>query len=45
MAITIVERPTTVIKNIVAPISSSEKTQIATAVQEFVNRIKTKHLQ
>ena len=44
MAITTVERPTTVIKNIVAPISSAEKTQSAAAVQEIVNRIKAKHL-
>jgi hypothetical protein len=45
MANTRVERPATVIKEIIAPISSVEKTQIASAVQEFVNRIKSKHLQ
>lgn len=39
-----VERPTTVIKNIVTPISSETKAQISTAVQEIVNRIKAKHL-
>lgn len=39
----IVRQPT-VIKNIIAPISSQATTQIASAVQEIVNRIKAKHL-
>jgi len=37
-------RQPTVIKTIIAPISSETKTQIAAAVQEFVNKIKDKHL-
>ncbi len=45
MANTRVERPTTVVKELIAPISSTKKVQIATAVQEIVNRIKNKHLQ
>ena len=39
----IVRQPT-VIKNLIAPISSEVKTQIASAVQEIVDRIKAKHL-
>jgi hypothetical protein len=39
-----VERPTTVIKNLIAPISSETKIQVSAAVQEIVNRIKAKHL-
>jgi hypothetical protein len=37
-------RPTTVIKKLIVPVSSEKKVQIAAAVQEFVNRIKAKHL-
>jgi hypothetical protein len=44
MANTRVERPSTVIKEIIAPITSEKKVKIAAAVQEFVNRIKEKHL-
>lgn len=44
MASTRIERPTTVIKALIAPIPSNTKVKIATAVQEFVNRIKDKHL-
>jgi hypothetical protein len=44
MASTRIERPTTVIKALIAPIPSETKTKIATAVQEVVNRIKNKHL-
>jgi hypothetical protein len=44
MANTIVERPMTVIKELVAPITSEKKVKIAAAVQEFVNRVKAKHL-
>jgi hypothetical protein len=39
-----IERPYTVIKPLIVPISSDVKTKIAAAVQEFVNRIKDKHL-
>jgi hypothetical protein len=39
-----VERPTTVIKNLIAPITSDKKVKIAAAIQEIVNRIKEKHL-
>lgn len=39
-----VERPNTVVKEIIAPITPTKKAQIAAAVQEFVNRIKAKHL-
>ena len=44
MANTRVERPATVIKEIIAPITSEKKVKIAAAVQEFVNRVKAKHL-
>lgn len=44
MANTRIERPATVIKELIEPITSSKKVQIAAAVQEFVNRIKAKHL-
>lgn len=44
MATTRIERPTTVIKPLIASIPSNTKIKIATAVQEFVNRIKNKHL-
>jgi hypothetical protein len=44
MANTMIERPNTVIKPLIVPISSNAKIKIATAVQEFVNRIKAKHL-
>jgi hypothetical protein len=37
-------RKANVIKNIVGPISSTTKIQIASAVQEIVDRIKAKHL-
>jgi len=37
-------RPATVVKEIIAPVSSAKKIQIAAAIQEFVNRIKDKHL-
>ena len=39
-----IERPQTVIKPLINAISSNTKTKIAAAVQEFVNRIKDKHL-
>jgi hypothetical protein len=44
MANTRIERPTTVIKELIAPLTSSKKSQVSAAVQEFVNRIKAKHL-
>jgi hypothetical protein len=44
MANTRVERPATVIKELIAPITSEKKVKIAAAVQEFVNRIKAEHL-
>ena len=44
MASTRIERPTTVIKALIAPIPSNTKVKIATAVQDFVTRIKNKHL-
>jgi hypothetical protein len=44
MANTRIERPATVIKELIAPLTSSKKAQVAAAVQEFVNRIKAKHL-
>jgi hypothetical protein len=44
MSSTRIERPTTVIKKLIAPITSEKKVKIAAAVQEFVNRIKEKHL-
>jgi hypothetical protein len=39
-----IQRPTTVIKKLIVPISSEKKVQVASAIQEFVNRIKAKHL-
>ena len=44
MANTRIERPKTVIKELIVPITSEKKVKIAAAVQEFVNRIKEKHL-
>lgn len=44
MANTRVERPTTVVRELIAPITTPKKAQVAAAVQEFVNRIKAKHL-
>jgi len=39
-----IERPQTVIKVLVKPISVELKTKISSAVQSFVNRVKDKHL-
>ena len=39
-----IERPNTVIKPLIVPISSNTKVKTSAAVQEFVNRIKAKHL-
>jgi hypothetical protein len=44
MGNTRVERPATVIKELIAPITSEKKVKIAAAIQELVNRIKAKHL-
>lgn len=38
------QRPTTVIKAIVNPISTDIKLKISTAFQSFVNKVKDKHL-
>lgn len=40
-----VERPQQTIKPIIKPLSVSLKTKIATAFQEVVTKIKTKHLE
>ena len=39
-----IERPSTVIKPLIASIPSNTKVKIAAAVQEIVNKIKIKHL-
>lgn len=44
MANTTNQRPTTVIKTLVAPISSEVKLKVANAVQTIVTKIKDKHL-
>lgn len=44
MASNRIERPRTVVKELITPITSTKKIQIAAAVQEFVNRVKSKHL-
>lgn len=38
------ERPDTVIKPVIAPLSTDIKTKISTAFQEVVTKIKEKHL-
>jgi hypothetical protein len=38
------ERPTTVIKAVISPLSTDLKTKISTAFQEVVTKIKEKHL-
>ena len=44
MANTRIQRPNTVIKPLIVPVSSNTKIKVATAIQEFVNRVKDKHL-
>lgn len=44
MAIDIRKRPQSVIKPIIAPISTDTKTKVATAIQSVVSAIKAKHL-
>ena len=39
-----IERPNSVIKVNITPLTADKKTKIASAVQEVVNKIKTKHL-
>lgn len=39
-----IQRPTTVIKKLIVPITPEKKVQVAAAIQEFVNRVKDKHL-
>ena len=39
-----IERPTTVIKSTIAPISNELKTKLVTAFQVVINKIKEKHL-
>jgi hypothetical protein len=39
-----IERPQTVIKVLVSPISVELKAKLSSAVQSFVNRVKDKHL-
>ena len=38
------ERPTTVIKAVINPLSTDIKTKISTAFQSFVTAVKDKHL-
>ena len=44
MIINKIERPQTVIKVLVKPISVELKAKLSSAVQSFVNRVKDKHL-
>ena len=39
-----IERPSQVIKPVIAPISTNIKAKVATAFQSFVNALKEKHL-
>jgi hypothetical protein len=39
-----IERPSTVIKSIINPLSIDVKTKISTAFQSFVTAVKDKHL-
>jgi hypothetical protein len=39
-----IERPQTVIKVIVAPITTELKVKLSTTIQTFVNKVKDKHL-
>lgn len=41
---TTIQRPTTVIKTLVAPISSEVKSKVAAAIETIVTKIKDKHL-
>jgi hypothetical protein len=44
MTINKIERPQTVIKVLVKPISVELKTKVSSAIQTFVNKVKDKHL-
>jgi hypothetical protein len=44
MANTTTERPTTVIKPVIVALNSELKTKVALAIQEFVTKVKDKHL-
>jgi hypothetical protein len=44
MIINKIERPQTVIKVVVTPITTELKSKISTAIQSVVNKIKEKHL-
>ena len=44
MIVNKIERPQTVIKVVVAPISTELKDKVSTAMQSVVNAIKAKHL-
>jgi hypothetical protein len=44
MLINKIERPQTVIKVVVAPITTELKTKVSTAIQSVADRIKAKHL-
>lgn len=40
-----IERPNTVIKATITPVSNTVKTKVSAAIQSVVNAIKAKHLQ
>ncbi len=44
MQINKIERPQTVIKVVISPISTELKTKVSTAIQSFINKVKEKHL-
>lgn len=44
MAYNKIERPTTVIKSTITPISTELKTKLVTSFQVVINKIKEKHL-
>jgi hypothetical protein len=44
MLVNKIERPQTVIKVLVKPITTELKTKVSSAIQSFVNRVKDKHL-
>jgi hypothetical protein len=44
MKINKIERPQTVIKVLVVPISTELKSKVSSAIQSFVNNVKIKHL-
>jgi hypothetical protein len=44
MQINKIERPQTVIKVAISPISTELKTKVSTAIESFINKVKEKHL-